>query len=91
LAALYLGIVCLGSWSAAAVAADDDWRGRLAGQMRLEQKCEVAYLTGVVDQGDDEDRLVLARVHCEDGRAFDVTAKGEAPRFAVQRCDVQVC
>lgn len=67
-------------------AAQADWRAHLEWQMADQHECEVAFLTGVLEQEVNGKPVVFARVHCADQRNFDVSRSGEFTDFKVTAC-----
>lgn len=72
--------------AAGQAAAQADWRAHLEWQMADQHECEVAFLTGVLEQEVKGEPVVFARVHCADGRRFDVSRTGAFTDFKVAAC-----
>lgn len=66
--------------------AQADWRAHLEWQMADQHECEVAFLTGVLEQEVNGEPVVFARVHCADQRSFDVSRSGAFTDFKVTAC-----
>ena len=66
--------------------AQADWRAHLEWQMADRHECEVAFLTGVLEQEVDGKPVVFARVHCADQRSFDVSRTDAFADFKVTAC-----
>jgi hypothetical protein len=88
-AALVLATLLL----AAPAAAENvpEWRQQLEFQLRKEYDCEVNYLSNVEVKIIDGDETVLARAHCMDHRAFDVSRPGTGRPFTITECTVLSC
>ncbi len=67
-------------------AAQADWRAHLEWQMADQHECEVAFLTGVLEQEVNGKPVVFARVHCADQRSFDVSRTDAFTDFKVTAC-----
>lgn len=63
------------------------WGPVLADQIFAEHQCVVAFLSQVVEREVDGREAVIAKVHCEDDRAFDVTRIGILGPFDITECD----
>ena len=67
--------------------AQADWRAHLEWQMADQHECEVAFLTGVLEQEVNGKPVVFARVHCADQRSFDVSRTDAFADFKVTACE----
>ena len=75
--------------SASAAHADrGDWAPALTAQILEEHQCVVAFLSQVVEREVDGTEIVIAKTHCEDGRAFDIYREGILRRFEITECEV---
>jgi hypothetical protein len=88
-AALVLAYLLL----AAPVAAQNvpAWRQQLEYQLRKDYDCEVNYLSNVEVKVINGDETVLARAHCTDNRAFDVSRPGTGKPFTIKQCSTLTC
>ena len=68
------------------VAAVPAWQQTLMNLMASEHGCQVAYFTGVVERTIDGRQVLIARAHCEDGRAFDASRDDKSAPFVVRAC-----
>jgi len=57
--------------------------------LAAETDCEVAYLSQVVERERDGYPHVRAKVHCEDGRTYDVEWDAERNTFDYAQCGEQ--
>ena len=67
------------------------WTDKLSEQLAVEQECEVAFFTTVVETERDGKNFYAARSHCVDGRQFDGERLGDAGKFEIKACKVVVC
>lgn len=90
---LAAAIVVLTGAAAFAVPAQADWRNDLAAQMRWDHDCTVSFYSGVIERNMGGNLVVIAKVHCEDGRVFDATQRNELEDFEVSECtpEEQAC
>ena len=65
-----------------------DWAPALTKQILDEHQCVVAFLSQVVEREVDGIEIVIAKTHCEDGRAFDIYREGILRRFEITECEV---
>ena len=63
-----------------------DWEGDLAAQLRWNHECLVQYYSGVIERMIEGQLVVIAKAHCEDGRAFDATQRNELEDFEITEC-----
>lgn len=71
--------------------ASADWRAELEAVMFEAHGCEVNYLTNLRVEETDGGEAVFARVHCLDGRSFDVSRAGPDRPFRTEECAVREC
>ena len=64
------------------------WKDEVTEQLKFDHDCEVSYMTGVIERRVDGRRVVFARVHCVDKRAFDVSRSDDFEPFEVKKCDL---
>ena len=72
--------------SGQSVAAVPEWQQTLTRLMVAEHGCQIAYFTGVIERQVDGRDVLIARVHCEDGRAFDTSRDDRRAPFVVRAC-----
>ena len=48
-----------------------DWEAELSDQAMDEVQCKVAFFSQVAERELDGNRVIIAKVHCEDKRTFD--------------------
>ena len=70
---------------AADAANSKQWHADLADQMKVDYACDVGFMSQVNETVEEGTPLIVARVHCLDGRAYDVRRHKEAV-FAVKPC-----
>ena len=63
-----------------------DWQEDLAAQMRWDHDCMVDFYSNVIERMVDDRTLVIAKVHCDDGRVFDASQRHEFEDFEVSEC-----
>lgn len=67
------------------------WKQLVEQQLLKEQFCKVEYYVAEEVTGEGEDQVVKARVHCTDGRDFDIERRGESMKFRFEPCDKTYC
>lgn len=72
---------------AAPALAQQDWQGDLANEILLMEDCEVSFLTQVVERDLDGRSVILAKVHCVDGRTFDASRDDSFAAFEFRACE----
>lgn len=80
LAALGL-LVAVAGWAQA------DWQAELADEILIMEDCEVSFLTQVIERTVDGREVILAKVHCTDGRTFDASRDDTFAAFAFSICE----
>ena len=63
-----------------------DWQEDLAAQLRWDHECIVRFYSGVIERMIDNQMVVIAKAHCEDGRTFDATQRNELEGFEITEC-----
>ena len=63
-----------------------DWQEDLAAQLRWDHECIVRFYSGVIERMIDNQMVVIAKAHCEDGRTFDATQRNELEDFEITEC-----
>ncbi len=82
---------CLTGAASSALA---DWEQELTDQIAEELNCEVSFLSQVTEREVEGHRVVMAKVHCVDKRAFDAYRGDEYDLFEFRLCgeeDVSAC
>lgn len=69
------------------VAAQADWQADLANEALIMEDCEVSFLTQVIERTIDGRSVVLAKVHCVDGRTFDASRDDTFAAFDFRICE----
>ena len=69
-------------------AAAADWHEELARQIENDESCKVNFVSHVVEREVDGKRLIMAKVHCEDKRAFDAIRASDDHAFEFKACEV---
>lgn len=62
------------------------WQEDLASQMRWDYDCAVTFISNVIERDVDDEPVVIAKVHCEDGRVFDALQRRAYEDFEVNEC-----
>lgn len=65
------------------------WREDLVEDARIDLGCEVDLISHVVEREVDGRKLVMAKVHCRDKRAFDAFRKDDYELFEFKECTVR--
>lgn len=89
--AIALGLLAAAALSTAtspAHADRDEWAPALTAQILDQHQCVVAFLSQVVERDVDGIEIIIAKAHCEDGRAFDVNREGILRAFEITECEV---
>jgi len=87
-----LGMVAgaaLAALAFAAAPAGAGWREDLIEDIKIEHGCEVEFISHVVEREVDGHKLVMAKAHCRDKRAFDAFRKDEFELFEFKECTVR--
>lgn len=73
-------------------AAAAEWQKELTMQLRELHDCTLGFLSHVQESKIEGLPKVIAKAHCEDGRAFDVSREHERGLFKITECETQrVC
>jgi hypothetical protein len=67
------------------------WKQLVEQQLLEQQFCKVEYYVAEEVRGEGEDLFVKARVHCTDGRNFDIERTGETMKFRIEECPKVYC
>ncbi len=63
------------------------WEEELAEQIAADEGCDVAFLAQVMEREIDGREVVMAKVHCRDGRTFDAERRDLYEPFTFRRCE----
>ncbi len=69
-------------------AAAGGWEIQLAAQLETEEKCILAFVSQVVEREIDGVQSIIAKAHCEDKRAFDVSRSSPLKPFHITPCGI---
>ena len=62
------------------------WQEDLASQMRWDHDCDVTFFSNVIEREVDGKPVIIAKVHCQDGRVFDAIQRSAFEDFEVSEC-----
>ena len=79
---VFIGLVLL------AAPARAEWQEELSVQLIEEHECELAFLSQVIEREIGANTVVIAKAHCEDGRAFDVLRDNDFKPFDIKECGI---
>jgi hypothetical protein len=88
LAAAGLGLI---AQPAGAQAQTPVWKQLVEQQLLDEQFCKVEYYVAEEVRGEGPDLQIKAKVHCTDGRDFEIERKGETMKFRFEQCGKVYC
>jgi hypothetical protein len=80
-------LAAFGLFVAAVGHAQADWQAELADEILIMEDCEVSFLTQVVEREIDGRQVILAKVHCIDGRTFDASRDDAFAAFSFKACE----
>ena len=60
-------------------------------QLMKEENCEVNFLSNLKVSVVNGQESVLARAHCTDKRAFDVSRIGRGKPYKIEQCGTEAC
>ncbi len=80
-------LAAFGLCLAAAGHAQTDWQAELADEILIMEDCEVSFLTQVVERTIDGREVIIAKVHCTDGRTFDASRDDAFAAFDFALCE----
>ena len=63
-----------------------DWQAELSDQILAHHRCELAFLTQVMERPAATGTMVAAKAHCVDGRSFDALRAGDFEPFTLELC-----
>jgi len=72
---------------AAAGNAQQSWESELADEILIMEDCEVSFLTQVIEREIDGREVIIAKVHCTDGRTFDASRNDRFAAFDFSICE----
>lgn len=87
LPALAITWAVLGMIIATPAQAEEGWQTDLANEALIMEDCEVSFLTQVIEREIDGRQVVMAKVHCVDGRTFDAIREDSFAAFALTICE----
>ncbi len=61
----------------------------LTNRLEREKGCEVLFYSGIVERTVDDKQFIIAKAHCRDKRAFDVTRNNQFEPFQIKECQPQ--
>lgn len=67
------------------------WKQLVEQQLLKEQFCKVEYYVSEQVQGEGEDEIITAKVHCTDGRDFEIERRGTSMKFRFEQCGKVYC
>ncbi len=67
--------------------AQSSWEEDLAAEILIMEDCTVSFLSQIVERQIDGRSLIMAKVHCEDGRTFDATREDSFAAFDFRACE----
>jgi hypothetical protein len=67
--------------------AQSSWEEDLAAEIQIMEDCTVSFLSQIVERQIDGRSMIMAKVHCEDGRAFDATRDDSFAAFEFRACE----
>lgn len=82
-----IGLTLIGLAAAPLAMAQAEWEQNLADEILIMEDCEVSFLTQVVERQVEGRRVVMAKVHCIDGRTFDATRDDDFAAFEFRICE----
>lgn len=68
-----------------------NWAPSLRKQLQAEKACQFLYMLNVKEYRFLDHDVIEAKVHCEDGRIFDVTRRSPEMRFEIKECSLNTC
>jgi hypothetical protein len=80
-------LAALGLLVAVTASAQTDWQTELADEILIMEDCEVSFLSQVIERTVDGREVILAKVHCVDGRTFDASRDDTFAAFAFSICE----
>ena len=64
-----------------------DWEAELSDQAMDDFQCKVAFFSQVAEREVDGNRVIIAKVHCEDKRTFDAYRGSDFESFVLSPCE----
>jgi hypothetical protein len=80
-------LAVIGLVTIAAAVAQEDWQADLANEALIMEDCDVSFLTQVIEREIDGRAVVMAKMHCVDGRTFDALRDDTFAAFAFTICE----
>lgn len=81
-----LALLLTASLLALAGPAAAQWEEAITDLLREETGCEADFIAELQERTEDGQTIVEARVHCADGRTFDVSWNLDTGAFTHERC-----
>jgi hypothetical protein len=75
--------------AAPVLAQQSGWQMLLTNRLDVEKVCEVQFYSGVVERMVGDKQVIIAKAHCRDKRAFDVTRNSQFEPFQIKECQPQ--
>ena len=66
------------------------WMADLTEQAAVDHGCKISFVSQVLEKPVNGRQTILAKVHCEDGRAFDVFRPDAFTDFKFNECESRV-
>lgn len=82
-----IGLAVIGLAAAPLAMAQAGWEQSLADEILIMEDCEVSFLSQVIEREIDGRMIVMAKVHCVDGRTFDATRDDSFDAFEFAICE----
>ncbi len=67
------------------------WKQLVEQQLLEQQFCKVEYYVAEEVKGEGADMAVKAKVHCTDGRDFDIERDSNSTKFRIEECGKVYC
>jgi len=90
-ASILIASVILAATTPPAMAQTPVWKQLVEQQLLQEQFCKVEYYVAEDVSGEGNDQVIKARVHCTDGRDFEIERRGESMKFRFEPCGKTYC
>ena len=90
-ASILIASVILAATTTPAFAQTPVWKQLVEQQLLQEQFCKVEYYVAEEVSGEGSDQVIKARVHCTDGRDFEIERRGESMKFRFEPCGKTYC
>lgn len=77
--------------TAGGIGAMADWQADLRAQMLEEHRCLIGFFSQVDEKVVEGETIVMVRLHCQDGRAFEASRRDPLSPFRVVECNLRSC